>query len=294
MKFANETLLVTGANGQLGRAIVDELVSKGAKRVIAATRDPSKVKAPGVEARAADFDRPETLAAAFEGVGRLVLISTDSLGAAGQRLAQHRAAIAAAIKAGVKHVVYTSAPSPGPSEQSAMITDHFWTEAALFASGLDWTILRNNLYADIIPRVAGNAIKTGKLFAATAGRGRSYVTREDCARTAAGVLLQAEGRAIHDVTGPAAITQDELAALLAALTGRPVAHVDLPPEALKDGMLKAGMPLFYADGLVSFDVAAARGYHAVVTPTVERFSGRKPTSVAEYLAANKASLVAAA
>jgi NAD(P)H dehydrogenase (quinone) len=294
MKFANETLLVTGANGQLGRAIVDELVSKGAKRVIAATRDPSKVKAPGVEARAADFDRPETLAAAFKGVDRLVLISTDSLGAPGQRLAQHRAAIAAAVEAGVKHVIYTSAPAPAPSEQSTMITDHFWTEAALFASGLDWTILRNNLYTDFIPRVAASAIQSGKLFAATGGRGRSYVTREDCARTAAGVLLQAEGRAVYDVTGPAAIAQDELAALIAALTDRPIAHVDLPPDALKEGMLKAGMPLFFVDGLVSFDVAASRGYHAVVTPTVERFSGHRPTSVAEYLAANKAPLLSAA
>ena len=98
MNHIHERLLVTGANGQLGRAVVEELLRRGAKHLVATSRTPEKLahlRARGVEVRAADFDRPETLRSAFAGVGRLVIISTDALEVPGRRLAQHRAAVAA-------------------------------------------------------------------------------------------------------------------------------------------------------------------------------------------------------
>ncbi len=290
--YLQSPLLVTGASGQLGRATVAELVRRGATRVIAASRTPDKLadlRAQGVEVRTADFDQPDTLRAAFAGVERLALISTDTLDAAGTRLAQHRAALAAAADSGVKHVVYTSAPAPGPAPESPLIDSHFWTEAALFAAPFTWTILRNHLYSEILLMAAGQAAQSGQLFSATQGRGRAYVSRGDCAGALAGALLSADGSQILDVTGPAAVTQDEVAVLLTELTGKTVAHVEVPPPALLEGLLHAGLPPELAKELVAFDVAASQGYHALVTPTVERLTGRPSVSIREVLGKHLAS-----
>lgn len=300
---SESTLLVTGAGGQLGRRVVELLLEAqagkvGAGRVIAATRNPAKLAdlaARGVDARKADFDEAGTLATAFAGADRLLLVSTDVLDRPGARLAQHRAAVNAAVAAGVKHIVYTSAPAPQPTPGGSLIDDHFWTEQALAASGLDWTILRDNLYADLLLMSLPHAVQTGQLFSATAGAGRSYVTREDCARVAAAVLAAPPtGRRIFDVTGPAAITQDEVAALASELTGRKIQHIDLSSDDLRRGLAAAGLPPFLVDALVAFDVAAAQGYHATVTSTVEVLTGRAPTSVREFLSAHRGALLGAA
>ncbi len=286
MNHINDRLLVTGANGHSGRAVVEQLLRLGAKHVVAATRTPEKLtnfQARGVEVRAADFDRPETLRSAFAGVDRLVIISTDNLEVPGKRLAQHRAAVAAAVESGVKHVVYTSAPAPHPTAEGSLINDHFWTEAALIASPLTWTILRNNLYMDFVPTGAEPAIKSGKLFSATGGKGRAYVSREDCARSIAGALVQAQGSEILDVTGPAAVTQNELAAMISELIGKPVAHVEVPPQGLAEGLAHAGLPPHIVKVIVDFDVEASQGYHALVTPTVKRLTGNSPLPLKEFL-----------
>ncbi len=142
----------------------------GATHLVAASRTPEKLahlEERGVEVRAADFDHPDTLRSAFAGVDRLALISTDALEVPGKRLAQHRAAVAAAVESGVKHVVYTSAPAPHPTAAGSLIDDHFWTEAALFAAPLTWTILRNQLYMELILMGAEHAVQSGQLFSAT-------------------------------------------------------------------------------------------------------------------------------
>jgi len=293
MSFSASKLLVTGAGGQLGRRVVELLLDAGATDVVAASRDPSKLAdlaARGVEVRKADFDDPASLPAAFAGVERLLLISTDSLGAPGQRIAQHRAAVTAAVAAGVQHIAYTSAPSPQPQVGGGVLDDHFWSEQAVIASGLDWTLLRHNLYAETILMGAGQAVASGQLVTATGEQGRSYVTREDCARVDAAALLTATGRQILDVNGPEALTQDALAALLAEISGRPVSHIAVGPDQLREGLIGAGLPPFVAGLLVDFDVAAAQGYHAVLAPTVQALTGREPGSVRDFLLANKAAL----
>jgi NAD(P)H dehydrogenase (quinone) len=291
--FKNQTLLVTGASGNFGRLAVEELLARGATKVVAGTRNPAKLAdlaARGVKVVALDFDDEKTLASAFAGVDRVLLISTDTVGG---RIAHQRAAIAAAEAAGVKHVVYTSAPSPRPNPEGGAGIDHYWTEQALAASGMDWTFLRNHLYTDfIVSMSAAPALASGQWFDATGGRGRAYVTRADTARTAAGALLQAEGRTIYDVTGPSAVTQEEVAALLAAAAGKPVTRVGLTAEQLRGGLVAAHVPAFMADILVAFDSDAAAGLHDVVMDTVERFSGRAPQSVASYIAENAAALKA--
>jgi NAD(P)H dehydrogenase (quinone) len=279
MSLADKRLLVTGASGNLGKAVVAELRRLGAKTVIAATRTPGKhqeLAALGVEEREADFDRPETLQAAFRGVERLLLVSTDSLHAPEVRIRQHRAAIQAAAGAGVEHVVYTSLPNAHPTEGPSIPDDHFWTEVALFETGLNWTILRNNLYAEVILRFAHFALKTGKLVSATQSRGRSYVTREDCARTAAAALLNST----------------QVASVLSRLSGKSIQHVNVTPDEVEKGLVAAGIPQFAARSVRELDEETSRGYHAIVTTTVTNLTGRVPLSVEDFLQATVPALMA--
>ena len=288
--FSNVPLLVTGASGNLGRIAVEELLARGATNIIAGSRDPSKLAelaAKGVAVRKLDFNEPASLPDAFAGIERMLLISTDGIGT---RRAQHEAAIAAAKQAGVKHIVYTSAPAARPNADAGLNPEHFWTEVALAASGLGFTILRNHMYAENNLADAAHVIASGQLFGLNGDRGTAYVTRADAARTAAGALLSAEGNTIEDVTGPAPVTNEQRAALYTEITGKPVAVIPLSPADLKAGLVAAGLPEGYAEALVAFQRDAASGYHGVVTNVVELYSGRKPQSLADYLLANKAAL----
>jgi NAD(P)H dehydrogenase (quinone) len=290
-QFKDKTLLVTGAGGHLGRLAVSELLERGATRVVAGTRDPDQLAdlaARGIDVRRLDFDDVASMQSGFAGVDRALIIST----VASNRTEQQNNAVTAAKAAGVKHLIYTSAPNPRPNASVGGIADHYWTEQAIAASGLDFTLLRNHIYTDMVIVGAGAALASGQLFDATNGAGRNYVTRADTARTAAGALLSATGKEIYDVTGPAPVTQAEVAALYTQLTGKTVTRVGLTGEQLQAGLEAAGLPGFYAALLVAFDLDAAAGHHAITTDTVERFSGRKPEALVDFVTANSAALTA--
>jgi len=289
-EYKDQTLLVTGAGGNLGRLAVEELLARGANKIVAGTRDTAKLAdlaARGVEVRHLDFDDADSVAKAFAGVDRVLLVST----VAHNRLEQQTKAVAAAKAAGVKYIAYTSAPNARPNADAGGINDHYWTEQAIAASGMDFTLLRNHIYADMTIVTAAQTIGSGQLFDATNGGGRNYVSRLDTARTAAGALLSAEGKEIVDVTGPAPVTQEEVAALYAKLSGKPVTRIGLSAEQLAGGLAAAGLPPFMATLLVAFDLDAAAGHHAIVTDVVERFSGRKPETLESFMTANKAAIV---
>ena len=265
MNFGRRTLAVTGASGHLGRRAVELLLDAEAGRIVATTRSPEKLASladRGAEIRRADFDDPVSLIEAFAGADRLLLVSTDALG---RRLPQHRAAIRAALRAGVKHVVYTSLPNPEKWE-SDFANEHAETETALRASGLGWTLLRNNLYTDhLLPKLS-NSITSGQLVAAAGDRGAAYVTREDCAGAAAAALASSDfDRRTFDVTGPAAVTHAELAKIASDISRSPVKYLRTPSGD-------------------SFELAIAKGYLETVTNAVEELTGYPPTSVAEFVA----------
>lgn len=290
-----QTFLVTGAGGQLGRRVLELLAQARPGKLIATTRNPDKLAdfaRQGVEVRKADFDDATSLTDAFSGADRLLLVSTDELATPGKRLAQHRAAVSAAEKAGVRHVVYTSAPATYPTPASSLTNDHFWTEQALIGSKLDWTILRNSLYTDLLLMGVPHAVASGQLFTATGAAGRNYVTREDCAQTAAAAMLKATGKQVLNVNGPAPVTQDEIAALASEVTGKKIVHVAVSPADLRKGLTGAGLPPFLVEALVAFDIDAARGYHAINAPTVQELTGREPTSVRAFLGEHRAALLA--
>ena len=289
-------LLVTGASGHLGRRVVGLLADAGRDRLVATTRNPDRladVAKQGVDVRRADFDDPKSLPAAFAGADRLLLVSTDAVDFPGRRIEQHRAAIAAAKAAGVGHIVYTSFFTE-PDPRFLVAADHWGTERALAASGLAWTALRHNLYAEYLAQLLPEAIESGRLVAAAGEGGAAFVTREDCARAAAAALASSDTSSrTLEIAGPAIVTLREVATLAGELAGRRVSYVPVEPAALRAGMVAAGLPGHLADVLVSIHVAMAQGKFRSTTSAVADLTGRAPTSVPAFLSSRSDLLLAA-
>lgn len=286
------SILVSGAAGHLGRQVVENLLARVAPgSIIATSRKPNSLAdfaARGVVVRQADFDHEATLTAAFAGATRALLISTDSLDEPGHRVAQHRRAIDAFARAGVKHIVYTSIVNPVDS-LITLSKDHAETEQALAASGLQYTVLRNNMYTDYALDPAKRALASGSVVNAREAGKVGFVTRADCAAIAAAVLFEPPaGNQILDVTGPEALDSAAFAALLSQLSGKPIGVQSISVAALVEGMVQHGLPRPIAEVLGSFDAGIAAGELAVVSDSVERFTGKKPESLADFLARNRA------
>ncbi|MDX6417888.1 MAG: hypothetical protein QOG28_2508, partial [Trebonia sp.] len=233
---------------------------------------------PGTTVRLGDFSRPETLDHAFAEIETLLLISTDAVGV---RLGQQRAAIATAVRTGVGRILYTSVPNPVAGNPAFVVPDHAGTEAALRESGVQWTALRNNLYAHMQLPSIQKAAAVGR-FVTNQGEGRAaYVTREDCAAVAVAAMLQnGHDDRSYDVTGPAALG----AADLATLAGDQVEVVPVTDEEYVAGLVAANLPESLARGLASFGAGIREGYFAAVTNVVHDLTGRPATSLATLLA----------
>jgi len=294
MTDKNRTLLVTGAAGNLGRRVVEILLEKHAREVIAGSRDPEKLgalKMKGAHVRKIDFDDEASLVAAFEGVDRLLLISTDAMGETRQR--QQRAAVDAAVRAGVKHVVYTSMPNPEPGSLIPFAPDHYRTEQALETSGVGWTILRNTWYADNLLRSLPQTLASGKWFTSASDGRVANVSREDCARVAAEVLASGTtDNARYDVTGPDALSTDEIARLASDVFGKPIEVVRLSDERLAELLSAAGVPASFVPLVVAFDANTRAGKVDIVSGAVRKLTGRDPQSLRQFMTANKAALMA--
>lgn len=288
------TLFISGASGKLGRLVVEQLLSRGyAGKIVAGTRDPSKLAGlEGVEVRQADFTDEDGLVKALAGVDKMLLISTDALGT---RLAHHKTAVAAARRAGVKEIAYTSMPAPEAPSAITFAPEHLGTEEAIKASGIPYTILRMTWYTENLLGSLPSNLASGHWYSSADGGRTSYVTREDCARAAAGALLQPAANQILTVTGPEALSNAEIAAIVSELTGRPLSVIALSDEQLAAGAKSAGVPDFVIEHyILPFERNAREGKVASVTDAVETLWGEKPTSVREFLIANRAALVQAA
>ena len=286
------TLFISGAGGKLGRLVVEQLLARGYPgKIIAGTRNPEDLKIDGVEARKADFSDVAGFTAALAGVDRLLLISTDALGEA--RRAQHLNAVAAAKAAGVKRILYTSIPNPDPGNPIVMAADHYPTEQAIKAAGIDYTILRTSWYAENLFGSLPQALKSGKWFT-SAGNGRiSYVPRVDIARAAAGALISdVPGSRVLTITGTEAHTIREIAAIATEVTGKPIEVVDVTDADITAGMLAAGLPQPVAELLTTFEVGYRQGALSMVTNAVEELWGTKPQKLRDFLDDNKAALAA--
>lgn len=289
--------MIAGASGQLGRAVSEKLADRCGPRTILGSRSvdsltPLHGRVNAI--RRVDFDDPAGLPEAFAGVDRLLLISTNDLNP-GRRTIQHGTAIAAAKSAGVRHIVYTSITRPEPGALLSIAPDHFATERALIESGLSWTILRNNCYLDFGLMGILPALGRGVIDSAAHGGAIGYVTRADCALAAAAALDAPDGEnAVYDITGPAALTIEQLAAIVASITGKPLAVRETSGDALREAMADVGLPPLLVELIVSTDASAARGHLGVATRDFEALTGCAPTSAAAFFAQHAAMLTGAA
>ncbi|KUM28004.1 NAD(P)-dependent oxidoreductase [Mesorhizobium loti] len=294
-----ETLLVTGASGQLGRAVINHLLEAqkiAPARIIATTRKPESladVAARGVTVRAADFDDQASLEKAFAGADRVLIISTGDLDLkSDRRLKQHLAAVAAAKAAGVSHLLYTSMPNPEPVSPVLFAGDHYGTEEAIKASGIAYTIFRNGWYQENLFMALPHAISSGKWYTSAADGRIAHGARDDMAAAiAAGLASGSKESHIYTLTGPEAYTTGEIAALVTEVTGKPLEVIQVPDEALTEGVKAAGVPEDLARIIVSFDANTRSGRIAMVTDAVETLSRRKPLTLKQFLQANKAALL---
>jgi NAD(P)H dehydrogenase (quinone) len=284
------TIAITGASGHLGRRVTEILIAEHGVApgdLVLITRSPDKlaeVAARGAQVRHGDFDDPASLPSAFAGADRALIISTDLVGT---RVPGHKAAIDAAVRAGATSVAYTSGINPSDSNPIGVMWEHRQTEDHLRATAPGWTMLRNSIYAEILlggfeaARVSGSHVTNE-------GDGRvSYVSRDDCAAAAAAVLAT-DGHVgkVYDITGAAALSPGEVAALYAELAGRAVELVRVDDEAYAAGLVEhARMPREVAEVYASFGTGTRHWYSAAISDTLLRLTGRAPTPARDVLAA---------
>ncbi|MFE2886044.1 SDR family oxidoreductase [Streptomyces sp. NPDC059272] len=281
-------IVVTGANGQLGRGVVDQLLTRvPAERIAVSVRDPEGAKElteRGVRVRRGDFDDPATLADAFEGADQILLVSAASTGDTALR--QHRAAIAAARDSGARRVLYTSHMGANPASPFAPMPDHAETEGVLRAAGVPFTSLRNGFYAATTVMLLGSALQTGELVAPEDGP-VSWTAHGDLAEAAA-IVLAEEGRfdgVTPSLTGAEALDLADVAALASAIAGRTIKRVTVSDDEYRAGLVSHGAPEEQAELLVGLFRASRQGEFAEVGPLLGELIGRAPTSLREVLGA---------
>lgn len=279
------SIVVTGATGQLGRHVVNQLLEKvPAEQITAVVRDEAKAAdfaAKGVKIAVADYNAPETFDGLFAAGDKVLLISGNEFDKG--RPAQHQVVIDAAKAAGVALLAYTSAPG---SLKAGLVDDHRVTEKALLASGLPYTLLRNGWYHEnytenLAPVLEHNAV------VAAAGEGRvSSASRADYAAAAAAVLTgEGHENQTYELGGDTAWSFAEYAALIAEQTGKEIVYNSVPGEVLQSILTGAGVPEFFAAMLVGVDESIARGELVVDSGDLSRLAGRPTTPLSETLAA---------
>ncbi len=282
-------IIVTGATGQLGRAIVERLVVRvPANEVGVSVRDPEKAPSLsqlGVRVRKGDFANPESLAHAFEGARQVLIVSSNAAAYGGDPLAQHRAAIAAARAAGARRIVYTSHMAASASSKFAPARDHAATEEMLHQSGIAWTSLRHGFYATSGIAMMGDALKTGLLECPADGK-VSWTAHADLAEAAAAILA-VEGRydgPTPPLTGFEALDFADLAQTASELLGRAVQRKVISDDDFRSRAAARGTPPAFAEFALGYYRASRDGEFSAVDSTLEQLLGRRPRSAREMLA----------
>lgn len=279
-------IVITGATGHLGRLIIAELLkTHPAVELIAAVRSPAKaqdLEELGIEIRLADYDKAETLRAAFKGADRLLLISSNDLG---RRIEQHRAVIDAARQANVGLLAYTSLLHADTSPLTMLAQEHRATEALLQASGLPVALLRNGWYNENY--VAGiQGVLAHNALPGCAGEGRiASAARADYAAAAAAVLSRKDQTSeTFELAGDEAYTLSELAAEISRQTGKEIRYADLPQAAYQEFLRQAELPEAVAAMLADSDAGASQGGLFDQDRQLSRLIGRPTTPIAATLA----------
>jgi NAD(P)H dehydrogenase (quinone) len=285
-RWENAVIIVTGATGKLGRRTVERLLDRvPADRVGVSVRDPRKAQDladRGVRVRQGSFDEPASLVHSFEGAEQLLLISLDRTGE--ECVNGHRAAIDAAVKAGVGRILYTSQMGAAHDALFQACRDHAQTEDLLRSTGLPWTALRNGFYASSALQFLESARHTGDI-ALPADGPVAWTGHDDLAEATAAILAD-EGRfegPTPPLTGPAALDFDALAEIATRSTGRPFTRTVVPDDTFREQALAHGAPAPIADLMLSIFAASRNGEFTAVDPTLAELTGAAPATFATLL-----------
>ncbi|SDB35952.1 NAD(P)H-binding protein [Bauldia litoralis] len=294
-------IIVTGASGHLGHAIVENLVGRvPANQVVASVRDPEKaadLSALSVEVRHGDFDDPESLRRAFEGARLVLIVSSNARSTGGDPLAQHRAAIEAARAAGAERIIYTSQMAASPSSVFPPALDHAATEDMLRQCGVAWTSLRHGFYAASGIMLMGDALKTGVIEAPADGK-IAWTAHADLAEADAAIVAKiflGNGERFDGptppLTGSEALDLADLAGIASALCSRPIRRQVPSDEDFSAKLAARGVANTVASIALGLYVASRRGEFAAVDPMLERLLNRPPISmrdvIADHIAASR-------
>lgn len=272
-------LAITGSTGRLGGRIARLLAADHLPQRLV-VRDTSRAPGlPETEAVQASYDDGSAAVAALTGCETALMVSGSE---SADRVRDHKRFVDAAVEAGVRHLVYVSFYGAAPTATFTLARDHWATEKHIEASGLQWTFLRDNLYLDFFPFLAGD----DGTIRGPAGEGRVAAVAQDDVAAAASALLRApadhEG-ATYSLTGPEAITLDEAAAQMSRLTGKSISYHGESIEEAYASRASYGAPDWQVEAWVSTYTAIASGDLAGVTDDIERLTGRPPMSLEDLL-----------
>ncbi|WP_433295829.1 SDR family oxidoreductase [Actinoplanes sp. CA-030573] len=270
-------IVVSGATGRLGGRVALRL--GGDLRLL--VRDPARAPSvPGAQVAVAEYADLDAMRSALRGASTVLMVSGAETP---ERVAQHRTFVDAAVAEGVGHLVYTSFAGAAPDATFTLARDHWATEQYIRASGLEFTFLRDNLYADFLPLMAG----PDGVIRGPAGDGRAAVVVQDDIADAAVAVLRSPVEHVgptYDLTGPSALSLTEAAAIISAATGREVRYRAETIEEAYASRERYQAPRWQVDAWVSTYTAIAAGELGAVTGDVAALTGHPATSLAELLA----------
>jgi uncharacterized protein YbjT (DUF2867 family) len=275
-------ILITGATGTVGRGVVGELQRLGAASVRALVRDAARasfIRDAGFETVEGDFDKPETLGAALEGVETALLLTPPS-----PRTVEYQSAFVEASKlAGVRRVVKLSSIGADSSAPEGFVKWHGQTEELLKSSGLEWTILRPNFFMQNLLGQARTIETQGAIYQVGGDARASLIDARDIASVAARTLADEghEGKT-YTLTGPEAVSYADAAAKLSEATGKNISYVAITPEQFREGALAQGLPEWLVSALERLNELFASGEAAEVTDDVRSVAGKEPTTFDEF------------
>ncbi|MEU0312011.1 SDR family oxidoreductase [Nocardioides sp. NPDC006273] len=280
---ARPTIAVTGATGYVG-GLVARALGGSATDLRLLVRDPARApEIPGADVFAVSYDDREAAVAALDGVQTVLMVSAAE---SADRLEQHLTFVDAVAAAGVEHIVYTSFFGAAPDAVFTLARDHFATEERIKASGMGYTLLRDNFYLDFLPALVGE----DGVIRGPAAEGRfAPVARADVARSAVAALTAPHHHRglTYDLTGPESLTMSEAADILAEHLGREVRYHDETVEEAYASRRRWEAPDWQYDAWVSTYTAIAAGQLDGVSSAVATLTGREPLGLRDYLAAGE-------
>lgn len=286
-------ILVTGATGQFGSKVVDHLLKKGISPnvisvLVRSAAKADRLKEQGVRIKEGDYTDPASMIRAFEGIDKLLLVSSNDRQAVENRTLQHKNAIMAAREAGVKHVMYTSFVRRPGFEKSSIAgfqNSHVESERYLKESSMEYTILQNAIYAEMILAFIGDkVVENGAILFPAASGNASWVLRDELAEAAAQILItDGHSNKTYTLTNTESVDFKTIAQQISEIVGKEINYQSPEIDEFKSILENAGVPDMYIGMFIMWAKAVAQHTMDKTDDTLTQFLGRKPTTVSQFL-----------